>query len=57
MKKLSIEWLRDCFSSGGRFDHPARKDFTLQPKALRGVFHPNPLGCKGIRNCLRYSSP
>jgi hypothetical protein len=49
MKKLSIEWLRDCFLSGGRFDHPARKDFALQPKAFRGVFYPNPPGCKGIR--------
>lgn len=32
-----------------RYDHPARKDFTLRGKTHRGRFYPNPEGCTGIR--------
>jgi hypothetical protein len=46
--KMTIGQLRVEYFSA-RDDHPGRRGFALKPKAQRGVFHPNPFGCKGLR--------
>lgn len=49
MKKLTLDELKARFLYGERSFHPARKDFILAPKKERGVLHPNPPGCRGLR--------
>lgn len=55
LPKLTRADLVSTFESP-RFDHPARKDFTLQGKTMRGRFYPNPEGCTGLR-LRRYIRP
>jgi len=34
MRRLSLDWLRGCFTELGRMDHPSRKAIDLQPAGL-----------------------